>query len=73
MKNAPITISYSEISGSPKEQHTEDGFRAVRRLKCAWADRFELAKQLQGGFDSTGLFFVPARYPDRQDARVSTI
>lgn len=73
MKNAPITISHEELSGSPIEDHDEEGFTAVRRLKCAWSDRFSLAKQLQGGTDSTGQYFVPARYPDRADARVVTV
>jgi hypothetical protein len=43
-----ITIAFEELDGSPEETITDEGFAAVRTLKCAWADRRILAVELKG-------------------------
>lgn len=40
--------SYAEESDSPKEQWTEKGFTATRRLRVAWANRKALVDALMG-------------------------
>lgn len=44
----PITVTFKEMAGSPKESFDDDGFKAVMTLMCAWPDRIDLAKQLAG-------------------------
>jgi len=51
-----ITVNYAEIEGWPKENCRWNGKEATRLLKCAWADRIQLARELVGygqlsGFD----------------------
>lgn len=46
----PLTVPHEELLGSPREIGLESEFRAVRRLKCAWADRLALFDQLLTGY-----------------------
>ncbi|MCX5658584.1 MAG: hypothetical protein NTW19_02545 [Planctomycetota bacterium] len=46
----PVTVPHEELQGSPREMGEETQFRAVRRLKCLWADRLRLFDQLMTGY-----------------------
>lgn len=46
----PVTVPHEELQGSPRESGQETDFRAVRRLKCLWADRLALFDQLMTGY-----------------------
>ena len=46
--NAALTVSYSEMDGSPKESFGSGRNRAVRSLQCAWDDRITFKKELLG-------------------------
>lgn len=74
-KSASITVSHSEMEGSPTEDWTEEGFRAVRMLKCAWSDRFKLAEQLRGGLRgaTASTLYLPHKYPHYEAALVRSI
>lgn len=65
-----VTIDYDEQSGSPTgEQWSKDGsFRATRMLRCDWAQRHVLARQLMGF--TAGLFATPDTYPGVTSAYV---
>ncbi|KKN74294.1 hypothetical protein LCGC14_0392330 [marine sediment metagenome] len=43
-----LTIDHEEITGSPQETIDEEGRRVVRRLKCAWDDRYAFFRELLG-------------------------
>ena len=70
---ASITVSFQEESGSPSNEVADfmGGFKAVRRLRCAWRDRIKLANQLRGY--TAGVFSEPATYPDVSGAYVQTV
>lgn len=62
-----MTIAFKELAGSPVETYGPDGFRARRRLVCAWDDRHGLLEQLLGdGYEFGGHSRAP--YPDTLDA-----
>lgn len=61
-----ITIEHEELAGSPSESLDAQGsFVAVRRLKCPWASRYDLADQLLGRRDAGGSIILPHDYPHR--------
>lgn len=72
MASLPITVTYEELSGSPTEDFGEDGFTALRTLKCAWTDRITLAQQLKGG-SLGGVYYQPHSYDALPFARVASI
>ena len=41
-----MPVAYTEPDGSPQQVRSTSGFRAVRKLKCAWASRDTLALEL---------------------------
>jgi len=43
-----MTVAFKELAGSPVEYYTPEGFRAERRLLCAWDDRHAVVEQLVG-------------------------
>ncbi|KKN11661.1 hypothetical protein LCGC14_1024130 [marine sediment metagenome] len=56
-----VTVTYSELPGSPKE-HLRYGFAEVERyLLCDWESRIRLAKELLG-FWGSGAFNPPDQY-----------
>jgi len=68
-----ITVDYHEVDGSPRESVGYDRpFAAQRTLRCAWEDRLELYKQLQGSYldTDTGEWIRPSAYPWRDSCRV---
>ena len=71
-----ITIPFTDVSGSPTDGFDAEGrFYARRTLRCAWADRITLMRQLKGGFrnDTDGTRILPASYPPFPTARVLTV
>lgn len=69
IKKTPLA-SHTELEGSPGIEFTENGVRGTRVLKCAWEDRFKLAKQLFGyievdgdGDASGGVIRRPHQFP----------
>jgi len=61
-----ISITYSEMEESPREEIGVESQSAVRVLKCAWADRLRLAAELVGYTQVMGLdtiHFLPHQYP----------
>lgn len=58
-------IPYDEVAGWPREKLTLDGFAAVRKLRCAWADRITLAAELDANGQGT--------YPDNSHAYMTSI
>ena len=68
-----INVPFTELSGSPTEEFTDDGFSATRRLKCAWDDRFRLARQLLGGVNAHGVLRFGQPYLGDSAARVSGV
>ena len=55
-------LESEELSGSPVESFDPQGPRAVRRVKCAWEDRYELADSFLGT-GKRGSHVSPAVYP----------
>jgi hypothetical protein len=66
-----ISVDYEEMAGSPAESIGANGFEATRILRCAWADRITLARELGGEFDGT--IDLPQVYPHDAGARVVEI
>lgn len=68
-REATITVPYEELERTALETIDEDGANAVVSYKCAWADRFTLAREMLGVVDvdqSGNTFYVlPHRYPHR--------
>lgn len=61
-----ISVVYSEMNDSPQESWDETGPKMVRKLKCAWSDRWLFAKQLLGYNWAAGLniiYNLPHAYP----------
>jgi len=70
-----ITVDFVDWK-TPKERFDASGrFSATRVLRCAYADRITLMRQLKGGFrnDDTGTWVLPASYPVVPEARVLTV
>ena len=75
-EESAITIPFADVSGSPTDGFDAEGrFYARSTLRCAWADRITLMRQLKGGFrnDATGTRVLPATYPPFPVARVLTV
>lgn len=79
---AVITIAYEELNApeeSPAEAFSQEGFRATRFLKCAWADRITLAQELMGTVtsietDGPGILWVlPHEYDHFDGAYVQGV
>jgi hypothetical protein len=71
-----LTVPYEELDGSPTESLGENGFEAVRQLKCAWTDRLLLALQLSGDAVYSGgtvTYYSAAKYPKNPSATVQNI
>lgn len=68
-----VNIPFEELSGSPTEEFTEEGFQATRTLKCPWDDRFRLAQRLIGGVTSGGVLVRPQAYDRFPMATVSGV
>ena len=71
-----ITVDHEELDGSPTESYDDQGFKAVRVLQCAWADRLTLAEELRGGNRYVGDQYVytrPQRYPHYEQATVADV
>lgn len=66
-----ITVPYEELSRTALETIDGDGASAVVSYKCAWADRFTLAREMLGFVDvddqGNTLYTLPHRYPHRPD------
>ncbi len=65
-QEANITVAFSEIDKSPQERFDDNGFVAVRQLKCAFSDRLLLARQLRGNVQVSAnlvTVVVGQRYP----------
>lgn len=69
-----VTVAHVEIPGSPTEQQDEQGrFTATRVLRCAWADRGTLARQIVGYNEASGsnvICHLPQVYPNDSEANV---
>lgn len=49
-----MAVDFEELEGSPSESFTSsEGFTATRRLRCAWADRYDFIDELTGYSEST--------------------
>lgn len=73
---APITVTFEELDGSPEEGYDDKGLYARRTLLCAWPERHTLARQLKGGYQTVGnstMYTLPASYPEYPLARVQDI
>ena len=73
---ANITIGFDELDGSPDERFTKNGFEVTSRLRCAWADRLTLAKQLRGNVQQSQnlvVRFIGRRWPDFPAAIVEDV
>ena len=66
-----ITVDYEELAGSPRERISNEGVYVERYLKCDWADRITLAREILGYWETMSMVidgtihwpvFVP---PDR--------
>ncbi len=71
-----ITIDYVEMNGSPDEGFDEEGrFFAQQKLRCAFADRVTLMRQLKGGYrdNDTNEMILPFSYPWVPEARVLSV
>lgn len=45
-----ISVTYSELDGSPREEFSDDGqWRGIRELECNWSDARTLADEIVGG------------------------
>ena len=68
-----ITVDFTEINPSPQERIGKDGITVTRYLKCAWADRITLAKQL-AGYEVDGILYIPDEYdPPGSDENLSFV
>ncbi len=73
---AELTVTHGETEPGPFEHYDEDAFNATRTLKCAWADRHTLARQLRGWITGEWPNFdvhLPHRYPAVQGAFVRSV
>lgn len=61
-----VTVDYEERPTSPMESINYDGVAVTRILRCAWADRILLSKQLLG-FTIEGVVNVPDKYDTGTD------
>jgi hypothetical protein len=70
-----ITVSFVEMDGSPSDGFDISGrFFATRQLRCEYADRITLMKQLKGKFrDASNQFVLPQQYPWFPEARVTAV
>jgi len=71
-----LTVSFVEMDSSPSEGYDESGrFFVQQRLRCAFADRLTLMRQLKGGFrdNDTNEMVLPYSYPWLSEARVLTV
>lgn len=48
------TAPWQEMADSPKEQYSQDGFRATRKILTAWSDRTTIANELMGSLSPFG-------------------
>ena len=60
-RSAVITVSYTELDGSPIEYVSNEQIVVERKLKCAWGDRLTLAKELVG-HRFGGVLYLPHEY-----------
>ena len=73
------SITHAEQPGSPTEGFDDEGnFTAERRVRVAWADRFNLAEKYRGYSKAVGtagdrIFVQPHRDPDFARAVVLTV
>lgn len=74
MAEEPVTtVSYVEWANSPTDGFRDNNqFWARRVLRCAWDDRIQLMRELNGGYrdDETGTWRLPMTYPWNENARV---
>lgn len=71
-----MPIAFEEMESSPVERLLTSGFEATRRLKCAWADRLDLARELSGSAEwvEDELVVTPAAtYPNFSAASVRSV
>lgn len=61
-----MTIPFQELSGSPEEQYTSDGFTAVRKFLVPWDNRDSFVAWLRGSSDVFGSRETVA-YPNHAD------
>lgn len=67
-----MSVSFSELAGSPVEKYTREGFRGTRQILVAWANRYAMVRELLGDANE----FAGAntsQYPGRGDVRVASI
>jgi hypothetical protein len=50
-----MAVTHSEYHMSPRENWGTDGFKATRRLECAWTDRKSLVEEILRPTQDTGL------------------
>lgn len=69
-------FAYEENQGSPREQLTDDGFKATRELICDWDDRLALMVALKGRSHTAGgrtVLTAPQSYPGFAKALVRDV
>ncbi len=49
-----MTIPFQELSGSPEEQYTTDGFTAIRKFLVSWSQRDDFVSWLRGTSEQFG-------------------
>lgn len=71
-----ITVDYEELTSenSPDEGASKDGPRATRMLKCTWANRWQLTRELVGTWEyqarsDTLIIREPHPYPANAEAK----
>ena len=64
-----ITVDYQEPNGSCSYNSTEGGRTGTRVFTVAWADAFQLVKELRGGYqtDPARTYLTPAVFPYASD------
>lgn len=70
------TVVYEEIHGSRREDLSDQGIRGSRTLKCAWADRITLARDLRGYTEPSGtdqIIHLPQVLPGWSNVPVSAV
>jgi hypothetical protein len=63
-----ITVSYSELKGSPQVNYTEGRFAATRQLLCDYSDALRLMIELSGSValnvSNQPIYLNPEQFPD---------
>ena len=70
-----LTVPFEVLEGFPKEGYSPK-FNATVELKCAWADRAQLAREFQGSIvndQNNQIRLMPHQYPDNPQAFVDDV